>query len=197
MRRWLRHVGSLAGLLVLLSCGSSPRPTFYTLFDGGQFVSARGQSVRIAVMPTALPELVDRPQLVVRRADQRVQVLEQRRWAEPLRQEISRLLAGDLAHRLGSALVVALPDDVQALDPDFRLFLDVQRLDATREQLALDVVWRIVPRQGLPRYGRSSLVEAVTDKATEPYAALVGAYRRAFARVADDLAGAFRQPVPQ
>lgn len=197
MRRWLRHVGSLAGLLALLSCGSSPRPTLYTLFDGGPLLSAGGQDLRIAVMPTVLPELVDCPQLVVRRADQRVQVLEQRRWAEPLRQELSRLLASDLAHRLDSALVVALPDDVQSLDPDFRLFLEVQRLDATREQLALDVVWRIVPRQGLPRYGRSSLIEAVPDEATDPYAALVAAYRRAFARVADDLGGALRQPVPQ
>lgn len=195
MSTWLR-TGTVITVLGLVACGSSPKPALYTLTDALQQASPTRPGLRVAVMPTGVPELFDRPQLVIRREVSRVQVLEQQRWAEPLRYEISRRLATDLALRLDSSGVIALPEDVQSLDPDYRVLLDVQHIDAAQDRLGVDVAWRLVARNGKVRHGRSVHVESVETSGNDRYVALVSAYRRVFARVADDVAAALREPAP-
>lgn len=193
MNAWFR-TGMLVSALTLAACGSSPKSNFYTLADGVQPISGKAQGVSVAVMPVNVPDLVDKPQMVVRLPGSRVQVLEQQRWADPLRQEISRRIATDLGRSLGSSRVVALPEDVQALDPDFRVTLEVQRFDSsTTEGAGVDVVWRIAARDGKIRQGRSAVVEPLEASGDSPYAGLVAAHKRAFARVTDDIATAIKE----
>ena len=93
-------------LLLLSACGSPPRERFYTLDAPEPPVAADG-APSISVGPVSIPELVDRPQLVVRVRPNEVVLTEQERWAEPLRGAITRVVAANLAAALGARVAVA------------------------------------------------------------------------------------------
>lgn len=190
MKRSL-YVGLLA-MTALLGCSSTPQPFFYTLDNGPASPSPQGMTPSVVLTQTSLPELIDRPQLIVRTGNNQVRISEQHRWAEPLRREIPRVLANDLGQLLGSSRVIALPIDAQGFTADFRVSLDIQRLEASDKNGAdIDLLWRIEDRQGKTITGRSTLREATIS---EDYVALVAAQRRALSRVAVDIAERIRQP---
>ena len=83
----------------------------------------------------SVPELVDRPQLVVRLGANQVALEEQARWAEPLRGAIARVVAANLAAALGARVV-----GQRNGDPDYRVTLDVQRFDSSDEGALIDSV---------------------------------------------------------
>ena len=182
----------LAGL-VLSACGTTPAPVYYALDDQVMSVAARGTTPSVAIVQVKLPELLDRPQLVTRGGGNRVHISEQQRWAEPLRNEIPRVLAGDLGRLLDSSRVAEMAVDVQRFPVDFRVQLDVQRLDAVEGQGAdIDVMWFLESRQGQVSVGRSTLREPLAATGGDR-AALVAALRRALGRVAADLAAEIRR----
>src|SRR5215813_4840355 len=51
----------------------------------------------VIVGPVNIPQLVDRPQLVMRDTGFGVRILERERWATPLKESLPRVIAGDLA----------------------------------------------------------------------------------------------------
>jgi uncharacterized lipoprotein YmbA len=93
-----RGAHALLLALVLGGCATPLTERFYTLN-----ASAPPQPVahparyRIAVGPVTVPALVDRPQIVLRAGANRVTIAEQSRWAEPLKDSIERVVAGNLA----------------------------------------------------------------------------------------------------
>jgi len=138
----------------------------------------------------ALPGAVDRPQFVVRAGDARVNLDEFNRWAGPLRDEIARVVAGNLAAELGSTVVTA--SAALPATSDLVVLLDVQRFDAkTGEGVEIDVVWIVRRALDEPqgRSGRSVVREQANGAG---YEALVGAYNRALARASRDIAAAVR-----
>lgn len=173
-------------LALLAGCAASPAPRHFTLGEGQAEAVPQGLAPSIVITQTTLPELIDRPQLVIRRSGNRVSIDEQQRWAEPLRRDIPRVLADELGRQLDSNRVLSLPIDGQGFDADYRLLLDVQRLEAVAGQGAqVDVVWRLLPRQGKPIVGRSVLREVSGSDEAE---ALVAAQRRALKAVAAEIA---------
>ena len=182
----------LAGL-VLSACGTTPAPVYHALDDQVMSIAARGTTPSVAIVQVRLPELLDRPQLVTRGGGNRVQISEQQRWAEPLRSEIPRVVADDLGRLLDSSRVAALPVDVQRFAADFRVQLDVQRLDAVEGQGAdIDLLWFLESRRGQLSVGRSTLREPLAAAGGDP-AVLVAAMRRALGRVAADIAAEIRR----
>lgn len=177
------------GLLLIAAlgaCSSTPQAIFYTLDNGAVSKAGRGMAPSVVLTQTTLPELIDRPQLIVRTGNNQVRVSERHRWAEPLRREIPRVLANDLGQLLNSSRVVAMSIDAQRFDADFRVSLDVLRLDVTEKKGAdIDLLWRIEDRQGKTMTGRSTLRDT-TD--SEDYVALVAAQRRALSQVAIEMA---------
>ena len=189
-RRILRYV--LLTSVLLGACGTTPPPVYYSLEDQAMSVAARATTPRVAIVQAKLPDALDRPQLLIRSAANRLQLSEQRRWAEPLRYEIPRVLADDLGRLLDSSRVVALPVDVERFAADFRVQLDIQRLDLVAGQgVDLDLLWLLEPRQGKASVGRSTLREplAAGDDPAVPVAAL----RRALDRAAADIAAEIRR----
>ena len=145
----------------------------------------------IAVGPVTLPELVDRPQLVVRVAPNRVEILESQRWAESLHSEIPRVIAEDLGRLLGSDRVASYLQHAGAAAEN-RVLLDFKRFEASPgEGVNLEVVWSLRGAAGsTPRSGSSVVREPA---AGEGYDALVAAYGRALLAVSADLARAIRE----
>ena len=172
-------------LLLLSACGSPPRERFYTLDAPEPPVAADG-APSISVGPVSIPELVDRPQLVVRVRANEVVLTEQERWAEPLRGAITRVVAANLATALGARVVGQRNGDA-----DYRVTLDVQRFDSSDEGALIDAAWTVVPRNGERRSGRSVAREKVQRKEHD---ALVAAHSAALAAISRDIAAAIRKP---
>lgn len=195
MTRALRGIAlSSFVTVVLMGCGSSPEPRFYTLSAGGITASNRNEKAvaeySVAVGPVTLPEIVDRPQLVIRIGVNQVALLDDHRWAEPLRNGIPRVVAENLAQLLGARQVVTYPYNV-SFDPEYRVLLDIQRFDSAPGQtVTIDALWAVrrVP-DGQPKTGRSLVRESTGG---EDYDALVAAHSRALATVSRDIAEAIR-----
>lgn len=191
MKRLTLCYGVLASVL-LGACATTVPPLYYSLEDQALSVAPRAATPRVAIVQVKIPDSLDRPQLVIRGGGNQLLLSEQRRWAEPLRAEIPRVVAEDLGRLFESSGVAALPVDVERFAADFRVQLDVQRLDVVAGQGAdLDLLWLIEARPGKVKVGRSTLREplAAGDDPAVPVAAL----RRALDRAAADIAAEIRR----
>ncbi len=173
-------------------CSRSPRVTFYTLEPGAEVGTAAAATAApvVAVGPVTLPEVVDRPQFVVRVAANRVDILETHRWAEPLKSEIPRLIAENLSRLLGSSRVSSYLQHAAA-DADYRVLVDIQRFEsAPGEAVTVEAVWSLRRvAGGAQKTGRTLVREKVEASGYDP---LVAAYGRALLAVSSDLAKAIR-----
>jgi len=175
--------------IVFLSACTGPSSTRHVSLDDGEPRIARSSTTpSVAVVSAKVPELVDRPQLVFRTDSDQVVFSEQYRWADPLRREITRVIASDLGGLLDSSGVEALPGDVGIDDVDFTLSLDFQQLDAiVGEGADVDVFWCLKHRGGRIFIGHSSFRQPLVRTAND-YAALITAQRKALRHVAAEIA---------
>jgi uncharacterized lipoprotein YmbA len=186
---------ALALALTLAACGSAPKTNYYTLAPGDDprpAVVAQPASSPIGVMvgPVTLPDVVDRPNLVVRTAENQVALLDQHRWAEPLKREIPRVLAGHLARLLGTPRVSVFPYGA-AGSGDLRVRVDVQRFESVPGQEALlEVFWTVIPPTGERRAGHWTVHVPVAGPGSD---ALVAAHGLALERLAEELAAQIRE----
>lgn len=197
---------------VLAAC-SSPKNTYYTLSAPAvPEVTTMTHKTRIMVGPVALPSSVDTPQLVVRNSNNQVTVYQYQRWAGPLKTEIERVVAANLARDLSTPNVWAYGQSAHA-QFDYQVFIDVQSLDSKLgEVVMLDVLWT-VKKAGVkakhhaqgkgegakPAHepiqhdrmvtGRSIVREAVSGDGFEP---LVAAQSRALDQISTEIAKAIR-----
>lgn len=177
---------------IIAGCGNPPKEYFYTLTGGAPatvgVVSNTPAAYRVAIGPVTLPELVDRPQLVVHTSAQEVAILEQHRWAEPLKSAIPRVIAADLVEQLGAS-ASAFPQ-ADGSDANFAVRLDIARLDAELgSAVTIEALWSVHRISGgEPKTGRS-VIRAPADGG---YDALVSAHDRALAGVSRDIADAIR-----
>jgi uncharacterized lipoprotein YmbA len=191
-RHWLITLTLVCWVVaVLAGCSRSPRANFYILEPTAKadVVVPALNAPTVAIAPITLPELVDRPQLVVRVDGSRVDILEMHRWAEPLKSGILRLLAENLSRLLGTAQVSTYSQNA-ASEADYRVFVDIQRFESTADSVTVDARWTIRrSTQESPKTGRSQIHE---PRGVEGYEALVSAYSRALAAVSSDIARAIR-----
>lgn len=182
------HICAIASFAFLLAaCGSAPKEHFYTLSDAASAeTTLPSQDYSVVVGPVSVPELVDRPQFVLRMPGSEVRIAEQARWAEPLRQGIARAVAANLAQGLNNGRVY--PGSGEA---DYRVILEVQRFDSRpAEAVTLEVMWTIRrSRNGEQQSARTWVKEPV---AGQGYEELVAAHGRALAGVSRSIADAIR-----
>ncbi|MDA8259098.1 MAG: PqiC family protein [Betaproteobacteria bacterium] len=175
-------------------CGSSPKTLLYSL----QAVAAAPKPDRhraesrlyIVVGPVALPERVDRPQIVTLTGEHSVHASDFNRWAEPLKVAFPRQLAADLGRELGSTRV-RIQGQESVAEADLRIEVDVLRFEAALgESAVVEAIWTLRRKGEAPRSGRSFIRERLT---ADGYAALVAGLGRATAGVGRDLAAAIRE----
>lgn len=180
-------------VLAATGCSRSPRPTFYTLMPvqtAAEAPAADTAAPSVAVGPVSLPEMVDRPQLVVREGANRVEVLEMQRWAEPLKTSIPNYLARELGVRLGSSRVASY-QQFSGRGADYRMLVDILRFESLPEDsVTVEANW-VLRRSGLgaSRTGHCLVREKILGAG---YEAVVAAYGRALSGVADELAKGVR-----
>lgn len=136
----------------------------------------------------ALPELLDRDEILVASGSAGLAPLPEARWAEPLRDALPRLLAEDLA-RLRQPYPVALGKPQAPAGESLRLVVRVDewlaRPDAAGLRLALRARWHWLPLQApadtpLPTPGSADLALPCAAQAD----ALAEAYRRSVTALA-------------
>jgi len=184
----LRAVAAGIAALAVVGCGGSPRERYYAL--AAPVPTAGAAAPAIAVGPVSVPEMVDRPRIVVQAAGSEVTMYEYDRWASPLKGEIARVIAANLAAELGTARVWS-STQITLPGADYQVLVDIQRFDsALGEAATIDALW-VVRRSsgGASKAGRTSVREPAAGAGLD---ALIAAHSRALARVSRDIAGAIR-----
>jgi uncharacterized protein len=181
---------------MLSGCAGSPPVHFYQLSAeaaaGAAGHEASGTELRIAVGPISLPEVVDRPQLVVRSGPNQVTLIDEHRWAESLKGEIPRVIAENLSRLLATGQVWSYPQNAAGAF-DFRVLVDIQRFESTPGQMAaIDALWTVQrsSKEGVvSKTGRSMVQQPIAGKG---YDALVVAHSRALGEISREIAESIR-----
>jgi uncharacterized lipoprotein YmbA len=182
-------IAVLLAAAVLAGCGSSPKTNFYTLSSGAAPLPAAPAPYRVALGAVTVPDVIDRPQLVTRTGANQVTIEEFARWAEPLKSEIPRVIAANLARELDGALVSTYPQSA-GMDADCRVLIEVQRFDsAPGDAATIELLWTVRPAKGEAKSGRSVAREATAGAGND---ALAAAHSRALAAASRDIAAAIR-----
>jgi uncharacterized lipoprotein YmbA len=177
-------------LLVGLAAGcASPASRFYTL-SAANAPAAASSNLSMVVGPVSVPAVVDRPQIVVTTGPNQVRLEDFNRWASPLQNNISRVVAENLVAILGTPRVILFSQTLGG-DVDYRAAIEVQRFEsAPGEAATLDAVWTVSrTKDGKSQTGRTTVREAASDKG---YDALAAAHSRGLARLSQDIANAVR-----
>ncbi|MBS0347428.1 MAG: membrane integrity-associated transporter subunit PqiC [Proteobacteria bacterium] len=180
----------LASLALLLAaCGTTPPIQFFGLgpLAAMDAAPAAPAGPSLVVGPVGVPAAIDRLHMVRLVDGVRVEVADGHRWAAPLKTEMARRIASDIARLRGYGRVVAWPQATQA-EPDLSLPIDVQRFDAEGfERVTLEAVWTL-------RKGGKDLVSrrfvASEAVAAPTHAALAAAHGRLVDALARDIAAA-------
>lgn len=186
------RLGTLAALLLAAAlplatggCASAPPERFYTLQTPTTPAASPVNPARprLVLAKLTLPELVDKPQIVIRKSDQQMQILEQQRWAEPLKGALTQALAANLRTQ---GWAVDQNSDHLALDGAYQLWVDVLQFETSPgQQAVLEVQWQIRSSNGalvLAKQGmwRETVAAADID-------AVVAAHQRALQTCAQEM----------
>lgn len=110
-----------AAVALIAGCSSmlAPRPDLSRFFlltpvesagiSGAANAPAAANELTIGLGPVSLPDYLDRNEIVIRAAPNRVELSPTGRWAEPLDESFRRVLATDLSTMLGNAQIVPFP----------------------------------------------------------------------------------------
>jgi len=170
---------------------------FYTLNPLGAHgeLPMRAQEERgiaVAIGPVAIPDYLDRPQILTRTGPRELKLAEFDRWAGSLEQDVSRVLAENLSALLAPDNVIVLRwgRDAYPFPAKYRVGVDVTRFEGTiGDSVTLAARWSVSHEED-----RKILVvqESIVKEPVEgqDYDALVGAMSRALAGLSREIAAA-------
>jgi uncharacterized lipoprotein YmbA len=189
----MRRLASVAVLCAAAIGGgcTSPASHFYTLRQTATSTAIPAvapSNLSLVVGPVSMPAAVDLPQIVVSTGPNQVMLDEFNRWASPLPDNVSRVVAEDLAVLLGTPHVSLFQTSLDA-NADYRVAIEIQGFEsAPGEAATLNAVW-IVRRtkDGKTQSGRTTVREPLSEKGFD---ALAAGHSRALGRMSQDIADA-------
>lgn len=178
----VRHAGATLLALACVACAAPP-VHFHTLLAAERpapregVAPARGPAILLE--PIRVPAQVDQPQWLVRLPDDTLALLEQERWASPVRDELHQALLEILTQRFGAV------DARSALAgaPPLRIRVEVTRFELRPGEAWLESIWIVGPRNAEGAALRC--VSSLRESAGAGMAALAQADRRAVARLGE------------
>lgn len=157
---WVLAAVAVLGTAACIGGRASPDTHHYVLSPvieapSGETASPAAPLV-VGVGPVNLPAYLDRPQMVIRRAPDSIEIREFDQWGEPLRDGITRVVAVNLARLLPESRVVTFPwrstEDIR-----YQVVLDIGQMDGPAGgRVALDARWRVLDRSGSEVAARAS-----------------------------------------
>jgi len=146
----LRNLLLLMLPLLLTACGSTPASRFYLLTpqDLPASIQPLTGEPHIGVGPISFPKYLDRPQIITRSSNAEVYLAETDRWAEPLQENFTRVLAENLSRQLGTGRISIEPSRHRN-EIDYRITAEVLQFDADEAgAVVLLAYWSIQDRDG-------------------------------------------------
>ena len=96
-----------------------------------------------SVGAVTIPDLLDRPQIVLRSDANTIEVLDFDRWGAPLSDQLQRVLAADLSARLGEG-AIEYPGLAGRSSSDRRITVSIIEFDSERDgESVLEASWAI------------------------------------------------------
>jgi len=183
-------------LFAMGGCASSRSARFYTLHSlstSGEHPRgvAAEQGIAVAVGPVAIPDYLNRPQIISRSSEREIHLAEFERWAGSLEQDISRVLAENLSALLSRDHVTVLRlRDVHPFPVQYRIGVDVMRFEGPiGGTVTLAARWSLHREEdGKVLSARESIVREPVEG--QDYDALVAAMSRALATLSREIAEA-------
>lgn len=189
----IRAVILVLALAVCLSAcaGKSASSKFYVLSPLPQTKLSDSGGPPIGVFPIAMPDYLDRPQIVTRVSENQITFDEFNRWGENLKENLYTVLVENLAALLNSDKVIKSSQHL-GLAARLQVGIEVVRFDGI---LGGDVVLAV--RWGLMDPESKKLLVAKRSSFKEPtgaatYEALVAAQSRTVAALSREIAEAIR-----
>ena len=151
MHRNCALVAMVFSVGLLQACSSDAPTHFYTLdpilTPANNPVTKREQPRVIGIGPVALPALLNRKGIVTRSAQPDVDIAETQQWAEPLLDNVTRVISRNLANLQPQDIIYAYPWAL--LDAvHYRVAIDVLQFDAQLGQsVTFEAVWTIKTEQ--------------------------------------------------
>ncbi len=186
-------------ILPLTGCGSfSARPDpsrFFTLTAIAQpgvtptKDSSNSAEVSLGIGPVRLPGYLDRQEIVTRVSQNRIDVSEYDRWAEPLETNFTRVLGQDLSVLLHTDRLVFYPWELNRR-PNYQVTIEVLRFESnSRGEVQLSARWEILDtNKRMPlQTGESGITRQPTAQSTD---ASVAALSEALGDLSREIANA-------
>jgi uncharacterized lipoprotein YmbA len=195
-----KHLAILICWLTLAGClgGPSAPTNFYMLSplssspDGTSVATAEAR-IRIGLETVVVPEYLNRNEIVVNLDNTVYQLAEFNQWAEPLSDNLTRVLEQNLTNLLRDDAIDVILASETSIPFDYRLEVDVIRLDGNLgDQVTLVVQWALLETEedDLKLMRRSQYQEPAADNT---YKALVLAKSRTVEKLSRDMAAAIKK----
>jgi hypothetical protein len=170
----------VSAAILLASCASTPPTNFYSLSSGltnERVQTVTSEEIALRIGPFEFPSYLQRPNIVTRRAGNRIEVAEFQRWAGSLEDDFQHTLGANLGVLLNTRRISVFPAEMR-FEPDYYLTGEIVRFDGSLGgNLTLDVRWMInrTTTQDALVVEHSVLHEPINGS---EYADLVAAYDR-------------------
>jgi uncharacterized lipoprotein YmbA len=179
-------------LSVLAGCATPPSK-FYILSSVATDATAQSAllATAIGVGPVALPKYLDRPQIAVRSGANELFYNETHRWAEALQDNVTNVLAQNLALLVPTDKVSVFPWG-RSTAIDYQAVAEISRFDADASGIVvLSAYWKLYREESREVIAQKKTV--ITEPAGDAsYANIVAAQSRALATLSREIAAAIR-----
>jgi len=185
-------------ILSVAGCvGNSPVAQFYMLKPLDQVAAIASSSALqgsyVVVGPVSFPKYLDRPHIVTRSANAEIYLSDVHRWAEPVQDNFTRVLADNLSHLLGTEKISIAPSRDRVI-ADYRITMEVIQFDASRTgEVVLAAYWNIYRKDAVnPVTTRRSEYKLTTSR-NPGYAEMVDVLSAAVTQISREIAETINQ----
>jgi uncharacterized lipoprotein YmbA len=184
-------------MVTLAACSGTAPSRFYTLNAlpvtlPESNLKTDADSLTIGVGPIEVAAYLDRPQIVTRMGANELKLAEFHRWAEPLKDSLTRVLVENLSNLLKEEPVTVFTWRGAMTDVDYQIVVEVVRFDGKiGDSVFLIAQWYIIDVEGRKRMldRNFQFEEKITG---EGYDALVAAQSLALENLSNRIASAIK-----
>ena len=181
---------SVLCLFIIAGCATTPSPTYYQLEEPASSLLGgveRGLAIGVELLNVAA--YLDRPQIVTRVTDHKLELSESNMWAEPLKESIVRVIGVNLSNMLDTNRVFRLPRRDKSIPLDFRVALTITRFDGTLGgEARLTARWNLYSQKDTLVLTRVSIISQPSDG--QGYDNLIAAQNLALQNLSREIADA-------
>ena len=195
-----KHLAIMILWLALAGClgGPSAPTNFYMLSplspsQAGTSAATAEARIRVGLETVVVPEYLNRSEIVINLDNTAYQLAEFDQWAEPLSDNLTRVLEENLTNLLRNDSIAVFLSSDSSIALDYRLEIDVIRLDGNLgDQVTLVARWALLGNEedDLKLMRRSEYQEPAADKT---YKGLVLAKSRTVEKLSRDIAAAIKK----